>query len=375
MPTQPCGVGIVGMGYGVPDAVRTNDWWPASWRAEHEARLAADVVGSVEKAAQRGAADVDPEVARHAGPYLRDLFRGTRERRVLEDGLAPSDIEARACVAALADAGVDPAEVDLVLGSSLVPDYAILGNQALVAHKIGLRRDVAVMDVDGGCTSLVHQIRVASRLVQTGEARVALVYVSAMVSRVTDYSQPSSVMVGDGAVAAVIRRVADGFGYVAASTTTIGEMHAGIRCVPRSAPETPWYATDRMHEPMTVQRVDARAAHAAGVRSASLFRETTARLFAATGYGPEDVAYLAVSQAGAWFGRAMADAIGIPHARLLPPSDQFERFGHMMQASVAMNLLQGWRTGRLRAGDLALIYSPGVGFTTAAALVRWSKDP
>jgi 3-oxoacyl-[acyl-carrier-protein] synthase III len=375
MPIPSIGVGVAAMGYAVPDTVRTNDWWPSTWHDKHEARLTTDIVGSVDEAAHERRSDVDPEIARHAGPYFQDRFRGTRERRVLADDARPSSLEVRACEAALHRANLDGSEVDLLLASSLVPDFAILGNQGLVAHKLGLRRDVTAMNVDAGCASFLHQIRVAARMIETDEARNALVYAGSAASRITDYTLPSSVVPADGAVAAVIRRVEGELGYIASRTRTLGDMHAGILCVPKGAPMTPWYATDRMSEPMTAQRVDERAAHLAGARAASLFRETADQLLGDSGYRRDDIAYLAVSQAGAWFGRAMADAIGLDPSRILPPSEQFERYGHMMQASVAMNLLLGAATGRLEKGDLVLAYSPGVGFTTAACLMRWATEP
>jgi 3-oxoacyl-[acyl-carrier-protein] synthase III len=59
----------------------------------------------------------------------------------------------------------------------------------------------------------------------------------------------------------------------------------------------------------------------------------------------------------------------------VPPEEHFQRFGHLLPASAPLNLWVAWSQGRLRRGDLVLVYSPGVGFTQVASLLRWWMDP
>lgn len=366
------GVGIVGMGSFLPDEIRTNDWWSAEWREHYAAALARDVMGSVDVAAHRGAAEVDPEVRRYAKPYFADLFRGVKERRVMSADMLPSDMEAHACRAALAEAGISAQDVDALIGFGLVNDFVSVENTGLVAQKLGLRPEVASFEVSAACSSFVQQLRVASRLVQTGEFDTVLVYVSSAASLVTDYASPSSVVPGDGAMAAVIRRVDPDYGYIASASSTQGEYHDGILIVPRDVPTSPWYKGEG--GPFLMKRVDSDAAHYMGSRAASTCKKTVTRLLEQTGATADDIDFLAVSQAGAWFSRALADAIGLDHAKILEPEHHFERYGHLMAASMPLNLLLARRLGKVRRGSLVLAFSPGVGFVTAASLIRWSLD-
>src|SRR5690606_7769459 len=134
--------------------------------------------------------------------------------------MRPSDMEAAACRAALADAGIAPAEVDAVLGFSLVRDYVGVEDTGLVAHKVGLREGIGAFEVGAGGGSFLHELRTASGLIAMGEADTVLVYVSSAASLVMDYSTPSSTVPGDGALAAVLRRVEPGLGYVATNCLT-----------------------------------------------------------------------------------------------------------------------------------------------------------
>ena len=370
------GVGIVGMGVFLPDTIRRNDWWPPSWGEKKGRGTDRDVVGTVDKAAHRRSAEVDPEVARHAGPYYEDPFRGVKERRIMDPGMWPSDMEIGAGRAALDDAGVEPGEVDLLMGYSMVRDYAIVGNPAKVADALGVPRTAAVFELGGGCQSFLPLLQVATRLIQAGQASTALVYCGSAQTRMTDWSQPSSVLVGDGAVAAVVRRVEPGEGYVDESTLHRGDWHGGVQAAPKDRPEVPWFDFDDYEGPLVVQRIDREAAHCMGSGAASIFREVATPLFEKAGCGPEDVDFLCVSQVGAWFGPAMCEAIGLdPATQTLPPEDHFERFGHCMPASMPLNLFLAHRLGRLALGDLVLMFAPGAGFSASAALYRWNLPP
>ena len=218
------GVGIVGTGACLPDEIRTNAFWPESWRRALQARLNADLAGVVDEAARREQ-DIDPEVAHHAMIHAHDPFRGTRERRILATDQSLSDLEASACRGALRAAGVEPGEVDCLMGYSLPTDMMGVGNHGPVAHKLGLRADLLSYDLDAGCASFMPQLRTAVLEIATGQRDTALLYLGCGVSRLIDYDTPASVLNGDGAVAAVAQRVEEGAGYIAQATITLAEMH------------------------------------------------------------------------------------------------------------------------------------------------------
>lgn len=367
------GVGFRGMGAFLPEDVRANDFWSDEWRAACEARLATDITGAVDKALQDRLSDVDPEVAKHAMRFRMDPFRGTKERRVMNPDMRPSDLEVAACRAALEDADLEPSDIDCICGQSLISDWSIQPNHGAVARKLGLSHHTTSFSVEAGCSSFLPQLMTAVRLVQTGEFENVLIYVGNSVSLLTDYDTPSSVLAGDGACAAVIGRVEEGLGYVAQAGQTHGEYHEGVLCVPRSTPHTPHWRTDLMDERLTIQNVDLVATHDMGAHAAALCRAACERVLARAGCTAADVDFFVCAQSTAWFSQAFCEALGIDGDKCVRVDEHFERFAHLLSASAPLNWLIARETGRLKRGDLVLAYSPGVGFTQYATLYRWNE--
>jgi 3-oxoacyl-[acyl-carrier-protein] synthase-3 len=363
------GAGIVGMGAYVPEEVRTNDWWPDSFLEEHGKRMKEDVTTTGEQVAETVPQDVDPEVVRHAGPLRGAPFRGSRERRVIAEGQQASDLEAAAVRSAADDAGIELHDIDLLAVYSMLPDVPAPTNHALVAEKLGLRKDTTCLGIDTTCASFVTQLAVVSRLVASGEYRHEAIVQSAVMSRITDYRLPSSVSTGDGAVAAILAEVGPGQGYITDYHETHGDLHGGIRLVPTDHVDVPWHRGDLHESSLTAQFVDQRANHVMGTRPARFCRAACERVLERAGYAREEVDFFITSQPTAWFGRACCDALGIDPGRTL---DTFETYAHLMAASAAVNLWTAHRQGRIDRGDLVLVYSPGAGFIQAAVLLRWS---
>ena len=368
MRRRPTGVGIRGIGLGLPETVRTNAWWPETFRVEHEKRAARDLTTQAGVAVP---AKADPEVQRYAAVHAADLFQGTKRRRVIGEGEASSDLEARAAARALADAKLDPSDVDLLLVYSVLPDYPAPLNHPLVAEKLGLRKDVTCMSVAAGCGSFVAQLLLACRLVEAGDAAVALIVQSAVTSPITDYRTPASVVTGDGAVACVVSRLDPEYGFIAHRQVTRGDLHGGVRLVPTADPRTPWFRGDVHASGLTAQSLDVAATLVMGAKFASMCRDTCAPLLDGSGYRSEDVDFFCTSQPSAWFGKACCDALGIGHDRT---ANTYEEYGHLMAASAPLNLHAARASGRIQDGDLILFYSPGAGFTQSAALYRWGGE-
>ena len=352
---QGSGIGIVGIAACLPTAVRDNGWWPPGWAS----RQAAD---PTRLAQAEVSADAPDSVRRWAG----DPFQGARLRRVIDDGHESSHLEVAACHAALQHAGWSAHEVDTLLGYSQVPDDAGPGNHGIVAREVGLRHEVLALTVEAGCASFLPHLSLACRL----GAR-ALLYQSSASSRVSDPADGSSVLTGDGAVAEVVGPVGEGLGFVDAIQFTRGDLRDGLVLGPRE-PGGRW--TDG-GSPLVVTARDPAQAVQMGVLGPTYCREACVALLERHGLTPGDVDFFACAQSAAWFSAACAEALEIPPSRTVPPEDHFQRYGHLLAASAPLNLWVAWATGRLTKGDLVLVYSPGVGFTQAAHLMRWTLDP
>lgn len=355
------GFGIVGLAVCLPTEVRDNSFWPPGWAASR----AADPTRQAQ--AQAGGDEI-PESVR---AYVTDPYQGARLRRVISDAHESSDLEAAACRAALASAGRSSDDVDMLFGYSQVSDDAGPGNHGIVAHRLGLPPAVLASTVESGCASFVPHVTLASRLLGTGAETTALLYQSSATSRITDYDLASSVVTGDGAAAQVVGEVDDGLGFVDALHYTRGELRDGLVLAPKQCTGR-WY--DDQDSPLVIAARDPAQAVRMGALGPHYCQEACEALLTRNGLTADDVDYFVCAQAGAWFAPLCAAAVGIDADRFVAPEDHFQHYGHLLAASAPLNLWVAWTSGRLNKGDLILVYSPGVGFTQAAVLLRWSMD-
>lgn len=100
---------------------------------------------------------------------------GVKERRLAEPGQSSADLGAAAGVAALADAGIEPGEVDAVVVATMTPDYYAPGPAPLVQHAMGLRTDIPALCIRQQCSGFLYGLDVGDSMIRAGKARTVLV--------------------------------------------------------------------------------------------------------------------------------------------------------------------------------------------------------
>lgn len=360
-----CGVGIVGLGAGLPTQVRGNDFWSEQWQQSREEDFARKAEMSVL------ASGDSPDEAAAIKRVWDDVFKGAVERRVIASDQNSSDLELRACADALAVADLQPSDIDLLIGYSQVPDEAEPPNHGHNSHRLGLPLEATVFTLDAGCASFLPHLTTAVRLIQSGDNQRALIYQSSASSRIIDYNTPSSPYLGDGAMAAVVAPVPTGLGMVGRVQLTRGELYDAIVLARPHAAER-WHEAPTTDEPMVSFSRNVEHARVMGAHGPAFCRETCHLLLQRHGLTPADVDFFVCAQSTAWWADACAKAAEIPDGRYVTSKDHFERFGHLLPASAPLNLWLAWTAGRLHIGDLVLVYTPGAGFIQTATLLRWA---
>lgn len=358
-------VGLLGLGVALPPRVRDNSFWDGVLTQRDERQRRGDVL-AVERTAQGQATQMPKEIADAIAATGDDLFRGARERRVIDDDALASDLEVEAARAALDDAGVRPEDVDLVLVHSLVPDVLIPSNAPAVQDKLGCTR-AAAWSLDVGCASFHAQLMTADALIRAGAHRIVLIVQSHTGTRSVDPRTVASTNFGDAAAAAVVGAVPDGFGLLGQWQRTDGSLRDGIVLAPvvDGVAERSWWKT-----PVVPQL--ASFAHdigkMAGLRAGEFCREACGGALETAGLTLDDIDLYIGNQSLGWFVDACRRSLG------LPPERAFETFAEVAnigEAAILFNLHAARSRGRLRHGDRVLLYSPAAGFTRAAAVVRW----
>lgn len=349
---------IHGLGLYLPETVRRNEDWPPSFREQFE-RLRRDDLTRIDPADDA----IGALAERHAAIHERDPFRGARQRHVAVETTS-SEAGARAAEAALADAGIDASEVDLVLSHALVPERVSPPDAARIAAHLGIRR-AAALGLDAVCASVIAQLVVASAMIESGRARRVLLVQSHLVSPTLDWTKPASAIFGDAATALVVGPGAPGEGLRADVASVDGAMHAAVSFERREG--TPWYTGGEAMHPASAdrgatQRMTSRLLHF-GV-------DTLGALFDRAHMHGGDVDVLATIQPAAWYPTALGEAVGVPRGRA--PST-FDRIAHVGACGVVANLLEARAQGLLVPGAQVVLYAHGAGMNCVAALLRWGQ--
>ncbi len=349
--------GILSLALDFPAVVRTNDFWRrgypevlATFESRALARLWTPAEGDVDPAT----AAFDAEMA----PYLGDPFRGAVERRVLGPGETVLQGEARAARRALDAAGLEPEEVGLLISAAFVPDQPGLGQAAFLARELGLRG--AAWNLETACSSGLEAVRAAAALVRAGEYRHVLVVTSCMYSKVSDPEDTISLVVGDGAAALVV-----GEGQAPATIVGGKSVHTGDTC------------GSMYYELVKADGGEGRMLMRSGRHGGKQLHEAAGKYLlecchgalAAAGVTLEEIACFVFNTPTAWYARFCARALGVPASKTV---DTFPTYGNVGPVLMPANLYEAARQGKLRRGDLVLLYSIGSVSSAGAMVVRWN---
>jgi 3-oxoacyl-[acyl-carrier-protein] synthase-3 len=131
---------------------------------------------------------------------------GIRERHIAEPDEYTSDLAARAGLDAIAAAGLEPNDIDLIIVSTATPDRKMPSSACIAQTKMGIRNRCAAFDVAAVCAGFVYGITIAGQFIQNGMYERVLVIGADTFSKVTDWNHRDCVVFGDGAGAVVLER-------------------------------------------------------------------------------------------------------------------------------------------------------------------------
>lgn len=351
-------VGILGLGSCLPEAVRTNDWWPRSvverWEKKALGRSPEDPSGLPAGARLAVAANAS---------LAKDPFKGAIERRVMAEGERASDLETKAASQAIERSGVDPNEIDLLVGFSYCPDALLMPNASIVHKNLGLPRTCLTIPIDAACNAFMVQLSVAEQMIAGGQARYALLVQSSTPSRLLPMEEPHSTMFGDGATAVVLGRVGAGRGILSRSHRTDGSYGKTLVC---TVPTRNWFDEGR-----AVLHVEDRgAAHRMFLAAADLGKEVLDDCLSQIGAGPQDVDFFASHQGTSWFRRVVQEHVEFTNARTV---DTYAWAGSLTGCNIPLVLGVAEREGLLKDDDLVAMYSGGTGIIYSGIALRWGR--
>jgi 3-oxoacyl-[acyl-carrier-protein] synthase-3 len=282
---------------------------------------------------------------------------GIRERRFADKTEALSDIAMPACRDALAQAGIEGKDVDLLIVATVTPDMAFPSTGAILADKLGAR-DAAAYDLSAGCTGFMYALAQAYGMLAGGLGHRALVVGGDLLSRILDYEDRSTlVLFGDGAGAVVLEVVgAQGFlGFELGADGAGGEN----LWLPGSGSRL-FDGADR-HVKMNGREVFKFATR--------ILVQSAEAILAECGKTVDDIDVYVPHQANVRIIDHATKKLGVPSEKVVINVD---RYGNTSSGSIPLALADAASDGRLAPGKLVLMTGMGAGLTWGSALIRWT---
>ncbi len=286
---------------------------------------------------------------------------GIRERRVSHVSLEEMGYVA-AC-RALAAAGMDPADLDLIVFGTCSFDDQVPNQASGIQVRLGAKK-AAAMDVNTACTSFLYGLSTATAMVRTGVVRNALVLGGEHISAFMDWSNRGvAVLFGDGCAAVVIEATEREEGLLgeklgcdsdARGTLVVEGMGTRYADYTRLYGDTSWV----FEGPEIFKRA------VIGMSGAC------ADVLAARHLSAEDVDLVVPHQANLRIIEAVAKRAGVPLEKVFI---NVHRYGNMSAATVPVALVEALEEGRVKPGSTLLLPAFGAGLTWCAHLVKWGE--
>jgi 3-oxoacyl-[acyl-carrier-protein] synthase-3 len=323
------GIGIVGIGHSVPSKVLTN------------------------KDLEKFVDTTDEWIVSRTG---------IRERHIAEPGDGTSRWASEAARRAMAQAGVKPEEIDLLVVGTTTPDMPLPSTACIVQKEIGAKNAVC-FDLSAACAGFVYSLFTAQQFLLSGTYRTALVIGADQISSFLDWKDRSTcVLFGDAAAAVVIRQV-PGRGIIGCALGSDGE-HADLLKIPGGGSRRQASA-QTISEGQHYLKMSGGEVFKLAVRGMA---QSITQVLEKTHTRTEDIVCIVPHQANMRIIDAVAERLNFDRSKIFVNLD---RYGNTSAASVAMALSEAAEQKKFKKGDLVLLATFGAGLVWGSALVEW----
>ncbi|MBK8257125.1 MAG: ketoacyl-ACP synthase III [Polyangiaceae bacterium] len=287
---------------------------------------------------------------------------GIRRRHMAADGEVTSDMAAGAGRAALQAAGLNVADLDLIIVGTVTPDSPTPSCASLVQQKLGAE-EIPAFDISAACAGFIYGVTIADQFIRSGNANCVLVIGVELLSRILNWGDRTTcVLFGDGAGAVVLGQSKNGAGILATQLFTDGSL-AGALHIPAGGSAEPYQS-----EGIGRQR------HKVHMSGSEVFKTAVKNLTSAStaavkasGLKSTDIDWVVAHQANMRILDQVATRLGFPLSKFVL---NIEEYGNTSSASIPIALDEAVRDGRIKSGQNVLMCALGAGISWGSAVVR-----
>ena len=290
---------------------------------------------------------------------------GIKERHIVDKGVATSDLALCAAKRALAEARLQPEQIEAIIVGTVTPDMPFPSTACLLQDKLGAKGAWG-FDVSAACCGFLYALQTGVQFVATGSHQRVLVVGADVMSSIIDYTDRATcVIFGDGAGAVLLEPAdddqlcfldylyeVDGSGACSLHMPAGGSLHPASH--------------ETIDKKMHFVQQDGAAVFKYAVRKMA---ETSEKILQRNGFSAKDVAIFIPHQANRRIITGTASRLGLPEERVIINID---RYGNTTAGTIPLALETARQEGKLKKGDLVLMAAVGAGFTAGATLLRWA---
>lgn len=281
---------------------------------------------------------------------------GIHERHIAADEQMTSDLALKASERAIAAAGIDKHEIDLIIVATSTPDMIFPGTSCILQDKLGVKNGAA-FDVQAVCTGFIYALATADKFIRSGGHKCALVVGAEVFSRILNWQDRGTcVLFGDGA-GAVVLKASDAPGILSSHLHADGSY--------RGILETPGQIANGLVTGTPYLYMEGAAVFKLAVR---VLVEVAHEALDANHLSVADVDWLIAHQANIRIISHTARKLGLPDSKVIVTVD---RHANTSAASIPLALDVAVRDGRVKPGHLVLLEGVGGGFTWGSILIKW----
>ncbi|KAB8140430.1 ketoacyl-ACP synthase III [Chloroflexia bacterium SDU3-3] len=290
---------------------------------------------------------------------------GIRERRIVGPGESTSTLATEAGRRALAKAGIEPGQIDLVILSTCTPDRPFPATACTVQNNLGITGAPA-FDLAAACSGFVYGLNVATSMVRAGAAKNVLFIAADVFTKYINWNDRNTcVLFGDGAGAVVLQATDESLGMLSCVMGADGgsEDLMAVDAGGSRLPATP----ELLEQGRQYVYMNGREIFKLAVRGMG---DSSTEAMARAGVATDQIELVIPHQANLRIIDAAAKRLGVPMERVMVNID---RYGNTSAATIPIALVEAAEQGRLHEGGHVLLTAFGGGLTWASAVVRWGR--
>ena len=288
---------------------------------------------------------------------------GIKQRHFAPEGVNTSDLCTEAARQALEQSGTAAEDLDLIIVCTLTPDMTIPSAACIVQANLGAK-NAAVFDLYAACSGFAYGVITATQYIETGMYKRVLVIGAEILSRVLNFKDRNTcVLFGDGAGAAVLGPVPEGYGILGVDMGADGN---GGKYLNIPASGTAVLPTGGAREKgLTYVHMDGRGVYKFAVK---VMGQTAEKALERAGIDKSEIDILVPHQANIRIIQSAAKRLDLPMEKVFVNID---KYANTSGASIPIALDEAHREGRIKRGDIVVLTGFGAGLTWAGMVMKW----